>query len=71
MTRDDDFNTGAYCSKCGGDSFVCGPCRDAEWRAAVELVRGRVPRGSGAIDASLANLADVTLDSVLAAMVDP
>jgi hypothetical protein len=39
MTRDDDFNTGAYCSKCGDGAVVCGSCRDAEWRAAVAEMR--------------------------------
>lgn len=42
--------------------------RDAEWRAAVERVRTRIPRGTDKIYAALANLADVTLNALLAAM---
>lgn len=67
-----DRVTGPYCSTCGSDSTVCGDCRDkardAEWRAAVERVRGTIPRESDEFERALAAIGDAVLNNVLAAM---
>ena len=42
--------------------------RDAEWRAAVERVRGTIPRESDEFERALAAIGDAVLNNVLAAM---
>ena len=42
--------------------------RDLEWRAAVERLRGTIPRESDEFERALAAIGDAVLNNVLAAM---